>query len=97
MTIYSYCVGHDHIWLYYKLNLSFQSSLTDDLAERTENERVHLTAAQEENEKLRKVLQSEINEYKVEYKVASENTSNYSAMQCIIGTVKAVCHYNSGT
>lgn len=45
--------------------LSLQSSLTDDLAERTENEKIHLTAAQEENEKLREILQSEINEYKV--------------------------------
>ena len=45
--------------------MSLQSSLADDLAERTENEKVHLTAAKEENEKLKEVLQSEINEYKV--------------------------------
>ena len=45
--------------------MSLQSSLADDLAERTENEKIHLTAAKEENEKLKEVLQSEINEYKV--------------------------------
>lgn len=47
------------------LNFSLQSSLTNDLAEKTENEKVLLAAAKEENEKLKEVLQSEINEYKV--------------------------------
>ena len=48
-----------------ELNFSLQSSLTNDLVEKTENGRVLLVAAKEENEKLKEVLQSEINEYKV--------------------------------
>ena len=51
------------------------------MAERTENEKVHLTAVKEENEKLKEVLQSEINEYMV---VRAQNNSlyhcSYSAM-----------------
>ena len=62
---------HIHTQPYYgyitngQLNLSLQSSLTNDLVEKTENEKALLAAAKEENEKLKEVLQSEINEYKV--------------------------------
>jgi len=46
-------------------NFSLQSCLTNDLVEKTENEKVLLETAKEENEKLKVDLQSEINEYKV--------------------------------
>ena len=77
--------------------MSLQSSLADDLAERTENEKVHLTAAKEENVKLKEVLQSEINEYKVYKQLTVIIVASYSVMQCITGAIKAVCYYYCGT
>ena len=46
-------------------NFALQSSLTNDLEEKAENEKILLATTKKENEKLKVALHSEVNEYKV--------------------------------